>query len=112
MDEILRNKEIKKALTNYYSGIDMMIQKHPTLRTFIEYLEHVDKEIGSTREGNEEGYMMSHQVPATIRIHNEDDEDTYYEISEVDIDQFLGCGCWSGITITIKETTPPWKKNK
>jgi len=41
-----------------------MIQKHPTFREFIQYLEHVDKEIGSTREGNEEGYMMSHQVPS------------------------------------------------
>jgi hypothetical protein len=72
------------------------------LKRFIELINKYEKEIGCTQ--NEEGNISSHNIEGTITIMEEGvDEDTFYDITEIEIDRLLGCQCAAGITIKVEK---------
>lgn len=50
-------------------------------------------------DGN--GSIGSHRVPSSVDFYVEDD-DSEYELVDIDIQRLGGCGCASGITIRLK----------
>jgi len=49
---------------------------------------------------NADGFVSSHNLQSTIKI---EDENSEYELADIDISRLLGCGCWSGIILRIKK---------
>jgi hypothetical protein len=72
--------------------------KEPTLKEFATTFNDYVNEIGCL--DNQDGYIASHKIIGGIRI--DDDSDTEYEIIGLDINQLVGCGCWSDIVIKIR----------
>lgn len=72
------------------------------LKQFIELINRCEKEIGCTQ--NENGNVYSHDIEGTLYIIEEGEEDdTCYEIEDIEIDYLLGCRCPCGLTIKIKK---------
>lgn len=75
--------------------------KEPTLKEFAKtFNEYVD-EVGVM--ANKEGFIGSHNIIGYIDVRCENDDDAYYEITGLDMEQLAGCGCWSGIRIRIRK---------
>lgn len=76
--------------------------KEPTLVEFYKTLELYVKEIMNPNDPEE--FIYSHKIKGDIRIYLDDDDDeTAYEITGLDLEQLIGCGCPVGISIKIKK---------
>ena len=76
--------------------------EEPTLRKFTDHLTAHAHEVGVM--DNDDGYVGSHKVIGSIRICPIDpDDDADYEIVGLELDQLMGCGCFSGVVIKIKK---------
>jgi hypothetical protein len=72
------------------------------LKRFIELLNKYEEDIGSTK--NEDGNIYSHNIEGTITIMEEgEEEDTFYNIKDIEVDHLLGCRCSAGITIIVEK---------
>lgn len=75
----------------------------PNLKEFTKvFREYVD-DIGI--DNNPHGFIASHNIIGRIRVEDADDDETYYNIVGLDMDQLGGCGCTAGIIIRIKKET-------
>ena len=47
--------------------------------------------------------ISSHKLSSSVNVICEDrDDDTEYELVDIEPDRLMGCGCWSGITFKIR----------
>lgn len=76
------------------------IDKPLNLKEFLDMVKFYADECGVTF--NDEGNIHSHDIKGSINFYNEED-DQYYEIAGIDVDQLMGCGCWSGLEIYLRK---------
>lgn len=82
-----------------YEGMgDGFTQPDPTIKEFMDRMNRNIPEI--TIDG--ETVNAHKPISATVRVRcvNNDEE---YELIGIDIDMLIGCGCWSGIVLEIKQ---------
>ena len=78
----------------------MKWDKEPTLKEFVTIFDDYVKEIDCMN--NEDGYISAHKIVGRIRIEDDSDDESEYEIVGLDIGQLMGCGCWADIVIRVK----------
>lgn len=72
------------------------------LKSFAKEFNEYIKEIGVN--SSEEGYIGSHKIVGDIKVTCENAEDNeYFELIRMDLEQLMGCGCASGIEIIIRK---------
>lgn len=74
--------------------------EEPTLKEFAECFQDCLDDTGCM--SSPEGWIASHKIKGGIRIELEGDE-AEFEIVGLDMDQLMGCGCSSGLTIRVKK---------
>ncbi len=74
-------------------------EPNPTIKEFREDFERVASECSI------DGITVnSHTLKSAVRVRLDDpDDDTSFEIVGIDVDQLIGCGCWSDVVIMIKK---------
>lgn len=45
----------------------------------------------------------SHKIPSSVSFYVDNDDDSEYELIEIETDRLIGCGCASGITFRLKK---------
>lgn len=73
----------------------------PNLKEFTRLINEYVQEIGCMY--NNSGKISSHDIIGRISVYNED-EDIEYDITAIEIDRLLGCGCPDGLTIVVKKS--------
>lgn len=71
----------------------------PTLKDFDDTYMGYMEDIGGVRT-TPTGYIAAHDIVGSITVW--DDDDVAYDITGLEVDQLIGCGCPSGIIIKIK----------
>lgn len=71
---------------------------NPTIKAFS------DQYLSYAKECTDDGVTVgSHQsLKTSVSVYCEND-DVHYDIVGLDVEQLMGCGCWSGIQIVIKK---------
>lgn len=74
----------------------------PDLAEFASTFDLYVKDIMDIKD--KDGYIYSHKLKGSIDVFIDDDDcDDKYQILGLDLEQLMGCGCSSGITIRIKK---------
>lgn len=72
------------------------LRKDTTVLELTNLLSRYQKEIGGG-----EKTTGSHSFPSSIGVRCDNSEDDF-ELVGVDVQQAVGCGCWTGVTFVIK----------
>lgn len=75
--------------------------KPPTLKQFVDTFQEYLQDVGLK---GPEGHIASHKIVGGIRVFIDDpNDDTDYDITGLELEYLMGCGCSSDIVIKIKK---------
>jgi len=78
--------------------------KEPNLKQFAEVFQQYLADIGCM--DNVHGWIGSHKIVGRIRVIVENDEDMELDITGLETEQLMGCGCASDISIRVRRVMP------
>ena len=68
------------------------------LKDFADKVVTYRKEVGCTVDE----FIGSHKIAGSVGAYDPEN-DKYYVITGIEIDQLAGCGCWRGIQLILEE---------
>jgi hypothetical protein len=78
---------------------DEFTKPNPTLKEFMEKL--LDEHGYVRMVGYKYDEMSSHKIPTAVSVNCDNDPDASYKLVGIQLDQLMGCGCESGISLVV-----------